>query len=68
MTTPPCLQAAAPTDTGPVPYAASGHFEVGRKLTHPKFGNLVVTASVDKTIDVQLEDGTTKRLAQKPKA
>lgn len=62
------VQTAAPADTGPVPYAASGHFEVGQKLTHPKFGNLVVTASVDKTIDVQLEDGTTKRLAQKPKA
>ena len=63
----PTPTAAAPTSTGPVPYAASGHFEVGQKLTHPKFGNLVVTASVDKTIDVQLDDGTTKRLAQKPK-
>ena len=62
------VEAVAPTVTGPVPYAASAHFEVGQQLTHPKFGNLVVTASVDKTIDVQLEDGTTKRLAQKPKA
>ncbi len=62
------VQEAAPTVTGPVPYAASGHFEVGQQLTHPKFGNLVVTSSVDKTIDVQLEDGTTKRLAQKPKS
>ncbi|MBL0220936.1 MAG: hypothetical protein IPQ07_44585 [Myxococcales bacterium] len=63
----PTNTAAAPTSSGPVPYAASGHFEVGQQLTHPKFGNLVVTASVDKTIDVQLDDGTTKRLAQKPK-
>ncbi len=63
----PETAAAAPTSSGPVPYAASGHFEVGQQLTHPKFGNLVVTSSVDKTIDVQLEDGTTKRLAQKPK-
>jgi hypothetical protein len=55
------------TDAAPAPYSASGHFVVGQKLTHPKFGNLVVTAAVDKTIDVQLEDGTTKRLAHKPK-
>ena len=58
---------AVQTSSDPVPYSASGHFPVGQKLTHPKFGNLVVTASIDKTIDVQLEDGTTKRLAQKPK-
>ncbi|MBL9020161.1 MAG: hypothetical protein JNL83_38605 [Myxococcales bacterium] len=58
---------ASVTETGPVPYSASGHFVVGQKLTHPKFGNLVVTAAVDKTIDVQLEDGSTKRLAHKPK-
>jgi hypothetical protein len=32
-----------------------------------KFGDLVVTAAGDKWIDVQLPDGTTKRLAQKPK-
>lgn len=63
----PPAASASPAATGPVPYAASGHFEVGQQLTHPKFGNLVVTASVDKTIDVQLEDGTIKRLAQKPR-
>jgi hypothetical protein len=63
----PPTTTAAPTTSGPVAYSASGHFEVGQQLTHPKFGNLTVTASVDKTIDVQLEDGTTKRLAQKPK-
>lgn len=53
--------------SGPVAYSASAHFEVGQKLTHPKFGNLEVIASVDKTIEVKLEDGTTKKLAQKPK-
>ena len=63
---PPPLEASV-TDAAPVPYSASGHFVVGQKLTHPKFGSLVVTAAVDKTIDVQLEDGTTKRLAHKPK-
>lgn len=57
----------APAATGPVPYAASGNFSVGQKLTHAKFGDLVVTAAGDKWIDVQLSDGTTKRLAQKPR-
>lgn len=57
----------APTHAGPVPYAASGNFSVGQHLTHPKFGDLVVTAAGDKWIDVQLTDGTTKRLVQKPK-
>ena len=59
--------AAAPVETGPVPYSASGNFAVGQKLTHAKFGDLVVTAAGDKWIDVQLPDGTTKRLAQKPR-
>jgi len=57
----------APAVTGPVPYAASGNFIVGQQLTHAKFGDLVVTAAGDKWIDVQLTDGTTKRLAQKPR-
>jgi hypothetical protein len=55
------------TATGPVPYSASGSFTVGQKLTHPKFGELTVTAAATSTIDVQLGDGTTKRLAHKPK-
>ncbi|HTL36033.1 MAG TPA: hypothetical protein VL326_23040 [Kofleriaceae bacterium] len=53
--------------SGPVAYAASGNFSVGQRLTHPKFGNLLVTASGDKWVDVQLDDGTSKRLAQKPR-
>jgi hypothetical protein len=57
----------APAATGPVPYAASGNFGVGQQLVHAKFGDLVVTASGDKWIDVTLPDGSTKRLAQKPK-
>lgn len=52
----------------PVPYSASGTFAVGQRLNHVKFGLVVVTAAIDKFIDVQLEDGTTKRLAHKPKA
>ena len=58
----------APAAAGPVPYSASGNFAVGQALTHPKFGDLVVTAAGDKWIDVRLPDGSTKRLAQKPKA
>lgn len=62
---PPAVE--APVVTGPVAYSASGNFAVGQELTHPKFGDLVVTAAGDKWIDVRLPDGTTKRLAQKPK-
>jgi hypothetical protein len=58
--------AADPTSNGPVAYSASGAFVVGQQLTHAKFGKLVVTAASSSTIDVQLEDGTTKRLAHKP--
>lgn len=58
---------AAPVPAGPVPYSASGNFSVGQPLTHPKFGDLVVTAAGDKWIDVRLPDGSTKRLAQRPK-
>lgn len=54
------------TAQGPVPYSASGAFVVGQQLSHPKFGPLVVTAATASTIDVQLEDGTSKRLAHKP--
>lgn len=56
-----------PVVTGPVPYSASGNFTVGQQLVHAKFGDLVVTAAGDKWIDVTLPDGSTKRLAQKPK-
>jgi hypothetical protein len=51
-----------------VPYSASGSFIVGQELTHVKFGKLVVTTAGPSTIDVTLEDGTSKRLAHKPKA
>lgn len=51
----------------PVPYSFSGSFSTGQRLIHAKFGEVVVTAAGDKWIDVKLEDGTTKRLAQKPR-
>jgi hypothetical protein len=58
---------AKPVALGPMPYSASGNFAVGQQLVHAKFGDLVVSAAGDKWIDVTLPDGTTKRLAQKPK-
>lgn len=57
----------APKPTGPVAYSASGGFSVGQELIHVKFGTVKVTAASGSTIDVQLEDGSTKRLAHKPK-
>ena len=63
----PKQETVAPAQTGPVPYSASGSFTVGQELTHVKFGKLVVTATSGNPVDVQLEDGTTKRLAHKPK-
>lgn len=63
----PAPKEEAPVSTGPVPYSASGSFVVGQQLVHPKFGDLVVTAASGNSIDVQLTDGTTKRLAHKPK-
>ncbi len=64
---PPAAPTDTPATTGPVPYAASGNFSVGQQLVHAKFGDVTVTAAGDKWIDVQLLDGTTKRLAQKPR-
>jgi len=66
------LVPAPETDTpepasGPIPYSASGNVSVGQQLVHAKFGNMVVSAAGDKWIDVDLEDGSKKRLAQKPR-
>lgn len=64
----PAPASATPEPTsGPVPYAASGTFSVGQQLVHSKFGSIVVSAAGDKWIDVQLEDGSQKRLAHKGK-
>jgi len=58
---------AEPEPTGPVPYSATGSYRVGHELSHVKFGHLVVTAVSGNTIEVQLADGSTKKLAHKPK-
>jgi hypothetical protein len=51
---------------GPVPYSADGHFELGQKLTHKKFGDVVVTSVGETWIEVELPDASKKRLAHKP--
>ncbi len=62
---PPAPPAEDAASSEPVPYAASGSFSVGQRLVHAKFGSIVVSAVGDKWIEVDLEDGTRKRLAQK---
>lgn len=51
---------------GPVPYNADGHFELGQRLTHKKFGDIVVTSVGETWIEVELPDASKKRLAHKP--
>jgi len=63
----PKQEASPATSNEPVPYSLNASFSVGQRLIHTKFGNVLVTAAGDKWIDVQLEDGTTKRCAQKPR-
>ncbi len=63
----PKREDVAATSSDPVPYSATGSFTVGQRLIHTKFGNVVVTAAGDTWIDVQLDDGTRKRCAHKPK-
>jgi hypothetical protein len=50
----------------PVPYSADGHFELGQRLIHKKFGDVVVASVGETWIEVELGDGTKKRLAHKP--
>src|SRR5262245_36342415 len=62
---PPEPAAGAPTpesraSAGPVPYNADGHFELGQRLTHKKFGEVVVTSVGETWIEVDLPDGTKK--------
>ena len=63
----PKVEAAPAVSSEPVPYSPTGTFAVGQRLIHAKFGTVVVTATVDKFIDVKLEDGTTKRCVHKPR-
>lgn len=62
----PAAPAAAPVDTTPVPYAASGHFVLGQRLEHKKFGLVTVVLADTTWIEVELTDGSKKRLVHKP--
>jgi hypothetical protein len=51
---------------GPVPYSPDAHFELGQRLVHKKFGDVTVTSVGETWIEVEIPDGTKKRLAHKP--
>ena len=51
---------------GPAPYSADGHFELGQRVIHKKFGDVNVTSVGETWIEVELPDGSKKRLAHKP--
>lgn len=51
---------------GPVPYNADAHFDLGQRITHKKFGEIVVTSVGETWFEAELPDGTKKRLAHKP--
>lgn len=57
---------ASLTPKGPVPYSADSHFELGQRIIHKKFGEIVATSVGETWIEVELPDGTKKRLAHKP--
>lgn len=65
----PAPEAPSPASlasAGPVPYSADGHFELGQRLLHKKFGDVTVTSVGETWIEVELPDQSKKRLAHKP--
>jgi hypothetical protein len=65
----PVAEAPSPeslANAAPVPYNADGHFELGQRLIHKKFGTVVVTSVGETWIEVELPDASKKRLAHKP--
>jgi hypothetical protein len=61
---PPTPESRAAAD--PVPYNADSHFELGQRILHKKFGEIIVTSVGETWIEVELPDATKKRLAHKP--
>jgi hypothetical protein len=61
-------QAESLAPKGPVPYNADSHFELGQRITHKKFGEIVVVSVGETWIETELPDGSKKRLAHKPQA
>lgn len=62
----PAAGPVSKSDGAPVPYNADGHFDLGQRLTHKKFGEVVVTSVGETWIEVELPDASKKRLAHKP--
>jgi len=65
----PVAEAMPPAvvSTEPVPYSPEGHFELGQRLTHKKFGGVTVTSVGETWIEVEIPaDKSNKRLAHKP--
>jgi hypothetical protein len=58
--------AAPKAPAGPAPYSADSHFELGQRVIHKKFGDVNVTSVGETWIEVELPDGSKKRLAHKP--
>jgi hypothetical protein len=50
----------------PAAYSPEGHFELGQKVIHKKFGDTVVTSVGETWIEVEIPGGEKKRLAHKP--
>ena len=61
-------QAESLAPKGPVPYNADSHFDLGQRITHKKFGEIVVVSVGETWIETELPDGSKKRLAHKPQA
>ncbi len=57
---------SAKVPQGTAPYSADGHFELGQSLLHKKFGEVRVTSVGETWIEVELPDGSKKRLTHKP--
>lgn len=57
---------ASRAPAGPAPYSADGHFELGQRVIHKKFGDMLVTSVGETWIEVELPDASKKRLAHKP--
>jgi hypothetical protein len=55
-----------PAPTERVPYNADGSFTLGQPLSHKKFGDVTVVTVGETWIEIELADGSKKRLAHKP--
>jgi hypothetical protein len=55
-----------PAELPPAPYSPDSTFKVGQRISHKKFGEVVAVAAAEGWVEVQLADGTKKRLAHKP--